>query len=83
MDLELVGFARAVTDGKFRAYIEDVLIHPVHQRQGIGTLLLEQLLAALSPIKTISLFCQPELTAWYAQHQFKLSASQRVLHRFD
>ena len=79
----LIGFARAVTDGKFRAYIEDVMVHPAYQRQGIGGLLLEQLLAALVHIETISLFCKPELAPWYEQHEFKLSASQRVLHHFN
>lgn len=78
---ELIGFARAVTDGKFRAYIEDVMVHPHYQRQGIGHLLLDQLLAALAPIETISLFCKPELVVWYEQHAFKPSSSQRVLHR--
>ena len=33
----LIGFARAVSDGKFRAYIEDVVIHKEFQKLGIGT----------------------------------------------
>jgi ribosomal protein S18 acetylase RimI-like enzyme len=32
----LIGFARAVSDGKFRAYIEDVAIHSSYQKEGIG-----------------------------------------------
>lgn len=78
---ELIGFARAVTDGKLRAYIEDVMVHPAHRRQGVGEQLMETLLAALAQIETISLFCEPGLVAWYEQYNFRLRSSQRVLHR--
>lgn len=81
LDEELIGFARAVTDGKLRAYIEDVMVHPTYRRQDIGKQVMETLLAALSEIETISLFCEPELVAWYTRHHFKLRSSQRVLHR--
>lgn len=33
----LIGFAGAVSDGDFRAYIEDVVIHKEYQKSGIGT----------------------------------------------
>jgi len=81
LDEELIGFARAVTDGKLRAYIEDVMVHPAHRRQGVGEQLLETLLAALAQIETISLFCEPALVAWYEQYNFRLRSAQRVLHR--
>lgn len=81
LDEELIGFARAVTDGKLRAYIEDVMVHPAYRRQGVGAQLLETLLAALVQIETISLFCEPTLVAWYEQYKFRLRSSQRVLHR--
>ncbi|MFN8493651.1 MAG: GNAT family N-acetyltransferase [Caldilineaceae bacterium] len=80
---ELVGFARAVTDGKLRAYIEDVMVHPGYRRQGIGEQLMETLLTVLAHIETVSLFCEPGLVAWYEQHNFKLRSSQRVLHRIQ
>ena len=33
---ELVGFARVVSDGVFRAYIEDVVVHENVRNKGIG-----------------------------------------------
>lgn len=80
-DEVLVGFARAVTDGKFRAYVEDVVIHSSIKRKGIGTLLVTKLREELSHIEIISLFCDEELIPFYEKNQFKQSKSQFVMHR--
>jgi ribosomal protein S18 acetylase RimI-like enzyme len=77
----LIGFARAVTDGAFRAYIEDVVVHPAYRRQGLARALVARLLAALEHIETISLFCTPEVHALYAQLGFKARQGQLVMHR--
>ncbi len=80
-DHQLIGFARAVSDQHFRAYIEDVMVHPAYRRHGIGHRLLAQLLDALSHIETISLFCEPGLVGMYARHSFRARPSQIVMHR--
>ena len=77
----LVGFARAVSDHHFRAYIEDVIVHPDYQHIGVGNLLLTRLMEALEHIEIVSLFCEPELVPFYEQKRFKLISSQRVMHR--
>jgi len=77
----LIGFARAVTDGVFRAYIEDVVVEPAYRRRGLATQMLRRLLAALADIETISLFCGPDLAGLYERLGFKASKSQVVLHR--
>lgn len=77
----LVGFSRAVTDGKFRAYIEDVVVHKEFQHSGIGFKLVSNLLDKLSHIDVISLFCEEELIPFYAKNKFKYSKSQFVMHR--
>ena len=46
----LVGFARVISDHRFHAYIDDVVVHPSYQRRGIGKLLLSRLVDALSHI---------------------------------
>ncbi len=33
---ELIGFARVVSDGVFRAYLEDVVVHESVRNKGIG-----------------------------------------------
>jgi len=81
IDDNLIGFARAVSDGKFRAYIEDVVIHNEFQKTGMGTKLVSKLLGELSHIDVISLFCGEDLISFYEKNNFKLSQSQYVLHR--
>ncbi|GGA67869.1 N-acetyltransferase [Ornithinibacillus halotolerans] len=78
---ELIGFARAVTYGKFRAYIEDVVIHNDYQKSGIGKDLVSFLLEELSHIDVISLFCESELIPFYETNSFKHSKKQVVMHR--
>jgi N-acetylglutamate synthase-like GNAT family acetyltransferase len=78
---ELIGFARAVSDGKFRAYIEDVVIHKDYQNSGTGTKLMAQLVDELSHIDIISLFCEEELLPFYEKNNFKFSKSHLVMHR--
>ena len=43
-DDEVVGFARAMSDGAFAVYIADILVVPRLHRQGIGRQLLQALL---------------------------------------
>jgi len=52
-----IAFARAITDFVFRAYIEDVIVLPKHQKHGIGTLLVETLenILKLSGVNRIEL----------------------------
>lgn len=80
-DERLVGFARAVSDGIFRAYIEDVVVHEDYRRSGIGQKLLSRLMNELSDIETVSLFCEPSLVPLYEKTRFKKSNSQVVMHR--
>ncbi|WP_371441116.1 GNAT family N-acetyltransferase, partial [Micrococcus sp. HMSC31B01] len=41
----LVGLARVVSDGHTIAYLQDILVHPVHQRRGIASELLRHVFA--------------------------------------
>ncbi|MBQ8202352.1 MAG: GNAT family N-acetyltransferase [Clostridia bacterium] len=44
----LVGYAEIISNGVTDAYIQDVMVHPDYQRQGIGTQLMERILARLT-----------------------------------
>ena len=50
---ELVGLVRVVGDGVTVAYIQDLLVHPAHQRQGIGRALLPEVLAKTPRIRQV------------------------------
>ena len=77
---ELVGFARVVSDGTLRAYIEDVMVNPVHQHLGIASSMLDRLLARVHGVRVVSLFCTEPLVSLYASAGFERT-HQVVLHR--
>ncbi|MFL8938106.1 GNAT family N-acetyltransferase [Rossellomorea oryzaecorticis] len=80
-DNELIGFARAVSDGEFRAYIEDVVMNEEYRKTGIGTMMVSRLLDELTHIDIISLFCEKDLIPFYEKNNFKMSSCQYIMHR--
>ncbi|MDR4314522.1 GNAT family acetyltransferase [Niallia circulans] len=78
---KLIGFARAISDGIFRAYIEDVVISSSFNRKGIGIKLIAKMVDELSNIDVISLFCEEDLISFYNKNEFKKSNSQFVMHK--
>lgn len=76
----LVGFGRAVTDGAFRAYVEDLVVAEDVRGAGIGRLLVDHLLEQLPPAAVTSLFCSESLTEFYAGSGFH-GTSQVAMHR--
>jgi ribosomal protein S18 acetylase RimI-like enzyme len=77
---QLVGFARAVTDGVLRAYVEDVIVAPDRRGRGIGRAVLDRLLQELGPIPVVTLFCSPGLVRYYEASSF-IATRQVVMHR--
>nr|YP_009395288.1 hypothetical protein [Polysiphonia infestans]ARW64268.1 hypothetical protein [Polysiphonia infestans] len=65
----LIGFARVTSDGSFNATIWDVVIHPDFQGNGLGTILMNQVIKKLREydISTITLFADPQVVKFY-QH---------------
>ncbi len=61
----LVGFARALSDGYFNAYLEDVMVHEDHRLQGVGKRIISLLLEELDDIETVSLYCRAEVVRFY------------------
>jgi GNAT superfamily N-acetyltransferase len=77
---QLIGFARAVTDGVLRAYVEDVIVAPSRRGSGIGQAVLNRLIQELGAIPVVTLFCSPDLVAYYEAGSF-LATRQVVMHR--
>lgn len=48
---QLVGLVRAVGDGVSISYIQDLLVHPRYQRQGVGGQLLDAALEAVGNVR--------------------------------
>jgi hypothetical protein len=76
----LVGFARAVSDGVARAYVEDVVVTQTQRRAAVGGGLIDVLLTQLTDIPVISLFCTADLVGFYDRHGFQRT-HQVVMHR--
>jgi GNAT superfamily N-acetyltransferase len=76
----LIGFARAVTDGVLRAYVEDIVVAPDQRGHGAGRELLACLMQVVAPVPLVSLFCAAELVPFYETCSFR-ATRQRVMHR--
>jgi GNAT superfamily N-acetyltransferase len=76
----LVGAARALTDFEYHATIYDVVVHPRHQRTGLGTRMMQELLAAL-PVWRVLLVADAEVQPFYARLGFE--AYGDVLAKLD
>ncbi len=68
----LVGLVRAVGDGYTIVYIQDILISPSYQRQGIGTRLLGHLLDIYKDVRQKVLMTdnQPDTVSFYTKNGF-------------
>jgi|SRR6478672_10140635 len=50
-DGRLVGLARTISDGVTICYLQDLLVHPDHQRGGIGRALLDRVLREYAGVR--------------------------------
>ncbi len=77
---QLIGFCRAVSDGVYRAYVEDVVVLRTHRGQGIGRQMMDKMMKELSGIEVVSLFCSAKLADYYHGSGFQ-ETKQTVMHR--
>jgi GNAT superfamily N-acetyltransferase len=66
----LVGYARAISDDAFNAYISTVAVLPEHQRQGIGRELVRRLVEGRDHV-TFVLHADPEVHPFYQRCGFR------------
>lgn len=69
-DAKLVGFMRVLSDGRFRAFIEDVIVDAEYRGQGVGDALMRRALQALAPVQEVVLGCTEDNVGYYARHGF-------------
>lgn len=70
---ELVGLLRAVGDGQTVVLLQDILVRPDRQRQGVGTMLVRAALARCEAVRQVHLVTddRPETAAFYESLGFK------------
>lgn len=59
-DHQLVGLIRTVGDGETIVYIQDILVHPDFQHQGIGRRLMVTMLEEYQGVRQIVLICDDD-----------------------
>jgi len=77
----LAGFARAISDGEHRAYVEDVVIDPEYRGRRIGEQIVAALVEAIGDVHIVSLFCEPERVEFYGRNGFRASETAVMVHR--
>eukprot|EP00887_Chlorella_sp_A99_P001673 scaffold8.g1673.t1 len=70
---QLLGFARATSDGALSATIWDVAVNPAWQRIGLGRALVERLTASLlaDGIACVTLYAEPNVVSMYEKLGFQ------------
>lgn len=70
IDDQLVGAARAFTDGGDCAVICDVCILKAYQSNGLGRKIITHLMSQIPPHERVMLFCTPGLEKYYEKFGF-------------
>lgn len=78
-DNEIVGFARAITDGISNGYVSMVVVAEKHRRRGIGQALVERLVASGSNITWVLRAGRPGAAEFFAKLGFV--ASETAMER--
>lgn len=67
----LIGFARAVTDDVYRAFVEDVIVDEAYRGQGIGLEIMRRLMERLAHVEEVVLACGDHLIPFYERFGFE------------
>ena len=72
VDQKLIGFGRAITDGIYRALIDDIIVDSAYRNKGLGREIMQQLIDQLVDVEEVFLNTKPDMEAFYEQFGFKL-----------
>lgn len=79
-EARLIGAARALSDREYHATIYDVAVHPEYQRRGIGTRLMNEIMAML-PVWRVLLIADGDAREFYRRLGFEPFGN--LMGRFD
>ena len=72
-DDHLVGFVRVITDGIYRALIDDVVVEESKRGTGIGSELMQRITERLAGVEEVFLRCGEHVVPFYERHRFERS----------
>jgi predicted GNAT family N-acyltransferase len=80
---ELVGFARAITDSLYRAFIFDAITKQQYRNSGIGSFLMNSLLShsKIVNVDRVELYCPERLIPYYEKFGFSTDVNGSILMR--
>lgn len=67
---KIVGFGRAISDGEYQSAIYDVVVLPEYQNKGVGTLIMDSLLARLPKQAVTLVYVAPGKQVFYEKQGF-------------
>lgn len=77
----LVGMARIVSDGEFCVYLPEILLYEEYQHKGIGTELMQRVLAGYDHVQTVCLLSDPGNDSFYERFGFRPVTCANALTR--
>ncbi|MDF2700706.1 MAG: rimI: ribosomal-protein-alanine acetyltransferase [Haloplasmataceae bacterium] len=82
---ELIGFIDVVSNGITDAYIQDLIVHPNYQKQGIGTNLMNMTINKLKEdnIYMISVLFDQSLLSYYQKFGFNFILAGQLETRYE
>ncbi|MBN3554262.1 GNAT family N-acetyltransferase [Fictibacillus nanhaiensis] len=82
---ELIGFARVITDTLYRAFIFDVITKKSYRDNGIGTLLINEILEhpKVANVERVELYCPDRLVSYYEKFSFSTEVNGSKLMRLN
>lgn len=78
----VIGYITAISDGVSCAYIPHLEVLEARRGEGIGTELVQRMLAKLSHLYMIDLMCDPELQPFYARLELRPSTGM-IMRNFE
>ena len=86
-DNKLIGMVRIVGDGHSVIFVQDLLVHPDYQRQGVGTALLRRVIEAYPHVYQLHLLtdCTEQTARFYQSLGFVMDTAcgMRAFSRYN
>ena len=79
----LVGLARTLTDFSYVGYLADLAVKQSHQKQGIGTVLIQKTREKMGPRSMLVLLAAPQAVDYYPKIGFSRHESAWILKASD
>lgn len=68
---QLIAFSRVITDDRYRALIDDVVVDSAYREQGVASEMLERILKRTQHIEMVMLDCDAGLAGFYGKFGFE------------